>query len=366
MPELTPIVAGIYMLVLVAGVALGFLLRGTQIRREKNAISASWQDQMAAQKVEHDRLAEQNTSLMQQISQYRASKKDADLRAKELSSSLKEAFDRRDELQREAKDTRVDLEAARTRVEALQSKVDSVSVRLDANTAALKEKDQKIFKLSRELESWQGRLPPLLERFRLRDREAEELEQQLSDALARLAEIESAGNQTRIEPVEPSSLTGREASNDQYDETAEREAPVPIGDTTTSDETEVSMRTSGIVAHLALPADSDDDSPAEGAPLGTASSNEEFDRSDSSSTINGTTSIESMSDDLKQIKGVGPAIEKILNDLGFFRFQQIADMSEYEIDQVAQELKGFRSRIYREDWIGQARTLILDNSDSHT
>ena len=62
-------------------------------------------------------------------------------------------------------------------------------------------------------------------------------------------------------------------------------------------------------------------------------------------------------DDLKEIKGVGPAIEKTLNGLGIYRFNQIAEMSEYDIDRVAQQLKGFRSRIYREDWIGQARTL---------
>ena len=62
-------------------------------------------------------------------------------------------------------------------------------------------------------------------------------------------------------------------------------------------------------------------------------------------------------DDLQQIKGVGPAIEKTLNELGIFSFQQIAEMSEYDIDRVARRLKGFRSRIYREDWIGQAREL---------
>ncbi len=32
-------------------------------------------------------------------------------------------------------------------------------------------------------------------------------------------------------------------------------------------------------------------------------------------------------------------------------------MSEFDIDRVAQQLKGFRSRIYREDWVGQARNL---------
>ena len=50
-------------------------------------------------------------------------------------------------------------------------------------------------------------------------------------------------------------------------------------------------------------------------------------------------------------------IEKTLNELGIFLFSQIAEMSEFEIDRVAQKLKGFRSRIYREDWMGQARDL---------
>ena len=62
-------------------------------------------------------------------------------------------------------------------------------------------------------------------------------------------------------------------------------------------------------------------------------------------------------DDLKQIKGVGPAIEKTLHELGIFRFSQIAEMGEYDIDRIAKRLKGFRTRIYREDWIGQARRL---------
>jgi predicted flap endonuclease-1-like 5' DNA nuclease len=57
------------------------------------------------------------------------------------------------------------------------------------------------------------------------------------------------------------------------------------------------------------------------------------------------------------IKGIGPSIERTLHDLGIRRFHQIAEMSEFDIDRVAQQLRGFRSRIYREDWIGQARDL---------
>ena len=67
-------------------------------------------------------------------------------------------------------------------------------------------------------------------------------------------------------------------------------------------------------------------------------------------------------DDLKLIKGIGPAIEKTLNELGIFRYDQIADMSEYDIERVARRLRGFRSRIYREDWIGQARDLQLQKT----
>jgi predicted flap endonuclease-1-like 5' DNA nuclease len=62
-------------------------------------------------------------------------------------------------------------------------------------------------------------------------------------------------------------------------------------------------------------------------------------------------------DDLRQIKGIGPSIQKTLHELGFQHFHQIAEMTEYDIDRVARQLKGFRSRIYREDWIGQARLL---------
>ncbi|MCH7834866.1 MAG: hypothetical protein IH911_07300, partial [Proteobacteria bacterium] len=67
-------------------------------------------------------------------------------------------------------------------------------------------------------------------------------------------------------------------------------------------------------------------------------------------------------DDLKMIKGIGPAIEKTLNELGIFRFTQIVEMSEYDIDRIAQRLRGFRSRIDREDWVGQARSLHNRNT----
>ncbi|MDH4315065.1 MAG: hypothetical protein OEW68_09510, partial [Gammaproteobacteria bacterium] len=78
----------------------------------------------------------------------------------------------------------------------------------------------------------------------------------------------------------------------------------------------------------------------------------------------GTSDQDEAYDDLRLIKGVGPAIEQTLHELGFFHYRQIAEMTEFDIDRVARKLKGFRSRIYREDWIGQARMLQQQKSNS--
>lgn len=61
-------------------------------------------------------------------------------------------------------------------------------------------------------------------------------------------------------------------------------------------------------------------------------------------------------DDLKKIKGVGPGLEKTLNELGFFHFDQIAAWTEADVEWVDSRLK-FKGRITRDDWIGQAKDL---------
>ncbi len=61
-------------------------------------------------------------------------------------------------------------------------------------------------------------------------------------------------------------------------------------------------------------------------------------------------------DDLKKIKGVGPGLEKTLNELGIYTFAQIADWGAAEIAWVDARLK-FKGRIERDDWVAQARSL---------
>jgi len=64
-------------------------------------------------------------------------------------------------------------------------------------------------------------------------------------------------------------------------------------------------------------------------------------------------------DDLKRISGVGPKLEGVLNELGFWHFEQIAEWGPAEIEWVDARLK-FKGRITRDDWIGQARKLAKE------
>jgi len=61
-------------------------------------------------------------------------------------------------------------------------------------------------------------------------------------------------------------------------------------------------------------------------------------------------------DDLKLISGIGPRLEKMLNDLGIYHFDQIASWSRDTISWVDAYLS-FKGRIMREDWIHQAEVL---------
>ena len=330
MPDIEIIHIVLLVIATIVGAVAGWVLRGNRAEQEKAAVSSGWQEQIEAQRKEADRLLDQNKSLMEQISQYQASNADAKNRAKELSSALQEAFERRDELQREIKDIRSNLEVTLSQRDQLQS---DMQARV-ADEDVLRQKDARIEKLSQELANWQARLPPLIERYRIRNEEAERLEVELEQARQRIAEleregVESSAGETHIEPVHhPEELTdGLEASNDPADDYVNEHDDDDVDDAT------------GAIAeagdHEEQPPVSTDDADHDRAGFNPGAG-----------------------DDLQQIKGVGPAIEKTLNELGIFNLQQIANMSEYDIDRVARKLKGFHSRIYREDWIGQARELL--------
>ncbi|PWK69170.1 NADH-ubiquinone dehydrogenase [Aminobacter sp. AP02] len=63
-----------------------------------------------------------------------------------------------------------------------------------------------------------------------------------------------------------------------------------------------------------------------------------------------------MPDDLKAIAGIGPKLEQVLNGLGIWTYSQVAGWTEQEVA-WADDYLGFKGRIGRDDWIGQAATL---------
>ncbi len=63
-------------------------------------------------------------------------------------------------------------------------------------------------------------------------------------------------------------------------------------------------------------------------------------------------------DDLKKIKGVGPKLEKMLNDIGIFTYNQVSKMSKKEYELVDSMLDSFKGRGQRDDWSGQAKKLL--------
>lgn len=64
-------------------------------------------------------------------------------------------------------------------------------------------------------------------------------------------------------------------------------------------------------------------------------------------------------DDLKRISGIGPKIEAMLNDLGIYRFEQVASWTAEERAWVDSYLR-FKGRIERDDWVEQARRLAQE------
>lgn len=307
MPEITALYIALIALAVAIAAVIGWVLRGQRSSHEKLAINASWQEQVNSHRNEQQRLIEQNKNLMNQISHLQASSEEARKRTRELSLAAKKATTRRDDLQREIRDVRSNLEAVLTQRKQLRA---DMATQVRASEDA-QQQGQEIQKLSRELDNWHKRVPPLIERYRVRNAEALQLEADLAAARRQIEQLENArsDNATRIEPVsDPERLTdGRGASNDPTESQRYRHD----------------------------------------GPRGA--------RADGGTR-------RALRDDLKAIKGVGPSIERTLNELGLFRYQQIADLRENDIDRIAQRLKGFQGRIHRENWIGQARDLCGDGT----
>ena len=65
-------------------------------------------------------------------------------------------------------------------------------------------------------------------------------------------------------------------------------------------------------------------------------------------------------DDLKEIEGIGPAMEKLVNEMGFYHFDQIAGWSEADVAWVDANMKNFKGRITRDRWVAQAKIIVSE------
>jgi len=65
-----------------------------------------------------------------------------------------------------------------------------------------------------------------------------------------------------------------------------------------------------------------------------------------------------VADDLKAINGIGPALADLCHSMGIWHFAQIAAWTPAEVAWVDANLPGFKGRVSRDDWVGQAKKLM--------
>ncbi len=65
--------------------------------------------------------------------------------------------------------------------------------------------------------------------------------------------------------------------------------------------------------------------------------------------------VASEADDLKDIVGVGPFLERKLHSLGIYTFRQVANFSKEDVHKVNEIIEFFPGRIERDNWVGQSK-----------
>ncbi|MBC8156160.1 MAG: hypothetical protein H7Z72_25005 [Bacteroidetes bacterium] len=62
-------------------------------------------------------------------------------------------------------------------------------------------------------------------------------------------------------------------------------------------------------------------------------------------------------DDLKDIVGIGPFLERKLHSLGIYTFRQVANFAKEDVDKVNEIIEFFPGRIERDNWVDQSTML---------
>ena len=95
---------------------------------------------------------------------------------------------------------------------------------------------------------------------------------------------------------------------------------------------------------------------AEAKPKKAAAKKEKFE-TDAPAPENLLSEAPSEIDDLKNVKGIGPKFEGLLNSYGIYKFEQLAAFTPRDVEWLAAQLGSFPDRIDRDDWVNQAGIL---------
>lgn len=295
MPDFSFTLIVLAILAVLVGFTIGWILRANRNHKELDAINAGWREETEAQNGETNRLISQNAELRAEINASKAEQEEAISRASELASVLQEAYQSRDEARPKLKQAARNLQAAEKNRLQLVAEVADTKRKFHAVADALKKKDETIAALEKRLLGWQSRVQPLVASFRQKNSQVGLLENELLKLREVLNTFEhnNLDDQSGIEPIDSDALTAGREASNEPSANEQHSEPGPL----------------------------------------------------------------SSQDELTRIKGIGPAVNSKLNDLGIFYFHQVASLSEDDIDRISSHLKGFRNLLQRYDWIKQARTL---------
>ena len=193
---------------------------------------------------------------------------------------MKAASDQQGE---ELGEARAANEALGERFEKLQQSHNRLTIRnqeLETSSGGTPDPSARIEWLEGELGKWQERLPPLIEKFREKNAEADRLQRRLDEAEHRLSlhEAQPAYDETRFDPMKPGDLDGIDAASNQ-----------PLLQVVANDE------------------------PSAGI-------------------------------ELTDLKGIGPAIDRTLKEHGIATVDALLAMSEDDISALSEHIKGLASK----------------------
>ena len=236
---------------------------------------------------------------------------------------------------------------------------------------SLAERSDLIARLENDLNEWRERLPPVQAGVAERDEKIDALREELAAREMRISELQQVG---------PADAVGQRREEREWDElraavqraeVAQAEAEqAAVGHEQTAREVAEELN----AALLSVKAGAKKTLDERDATIEALRA--ELARAESSSMTGTTRTLRPgvapdglievrpehpPADDLKRIRGVGPVLERTLNQLGIYYFKQIACLNADGIDWVTYHLDTFPGRIERDEWVEQAGQLAAHN-----